>query len=64
MRQFMRFVATVLARFHRDDGFRLSAALAYTTLLAVVPIVAVGLGVFAAFPAFEQFYGSIQQFFA
>jgi membrane protein len=59
-----RFLRAVLARFKRDDGFRLSASLSYTTLLAIVPVAAVALGVFAAFPAFEHFTDTIQQFLA
>lgn len=64
VRHLVRFVRLVLARFQHDDGMRLCASLAYTTLLAIVPVVAVGLGVFAAFPVFDNFTAAIQDFFA
>ena len=64
VRQLVRFVRVVIARFERDDGLRLAASLAYTTLLSIVPVVAVGIGIFAAFPVFEQFTHSIQEFFS
>lgn len=59
-----RFCIAVLRRFDEDDGFRLCGSLAYTSLLALVPLVTVGLAAFAAFPAFTNFTEAIQQFFA
>ena len=64
IRSVLRFAGAVLRRFQEDDGIRLCASLAYTSLFAIVPIVTVGLAVFAAFPAFEQFTQTIQRFFA
>lgn len=58
------FIRAILGRFRADDGFRLSASLAYTTILSIVPLVAVGLGIFTAFPGFDHVTATIQEFFA
>ena len=47
---FLRFV---FQRFLGDDGLRLSAGLSYTSLLALVPLLAIALAILAAFPAFD-----------
>jgi membrane protein len=57
-----RFLRALLRRVSEDGGWRLSGSLAYTTLLAVVPLLAVGLSIFSAFPAFGDLTGSIRQF--
>lgn len=41
---------------------RVSAALSYTTLLAVVPLIAIALAIFAAFPMFEHVRMQVQDF--
>ncbi len=41
---------------------RVSAALSYTTLLAVVPLIAIALAIFAAFPMFEHVRLQVQDF--
>lgn len=52
-----------LFRHFIDDGCPESAsALAYTSLLALVPLMAVGFTLFAAFPAFEGFTDQIRGF--
>ena len=52
----------VLAERFRDARLGLSAgSLTFTTLLALVPLFAVGLAVFAAFPVFGQFQDTIQR---
>ena len=46
------FVAHVLRRFSEEDFGQLSASLAFTTLLSLVPFVAVVLGILSVFPVF------------
>ena len=47
-----RFVARVVARFAEESLDQTSASLAYTTLLSIVPLVAVVLGAMSAMPSF------------
>ncbi len=44
------------------DGPEFAAGLAYTTLLAIVPLMAVVLGVVSAFPVFDRLVVEIQEF--
>ncbi len=57
-----RFARYVAVRFFADDALRAAAALAYTSLLALVPLLAIGLALLAAFPAFDDVRGQLQQF--
>jgi membrane protein len=63
LRRLGRFARSVLARFAADRGPSLAASLTYTTLLALVPLLAVGLAVMTAFPAFEDFQRATEAFF-
>lgn len=45
-------VTYVVRRFSRDSCPSVASALSYTSLLALVPMMAIGLAMFAAFPAF------------
>ena len=45
----------VAARFHEERCFQLAASLAYTTLLALVPLITVALALITAFPVFGEF---------
>ncbi|PIT82418.1 YihY family inner membrane protein [Limnohabitans sp. 15K] len=57
-----RQMAGVLANRFRDARLGVSASsLTFTTVLALVPLFAVGLAVFAAFPLFGQFQDNIQR---
>lgn len=47
------FLAYIWQRFEHDDGLRLAAGLSYASLLALVPLLAIVIGVVSAFPAFE-----------
>ena len=62
LRRSLWFGRALIARAARDHAFQLAASLAYTTLLAIVPLVVVGLGIFTAFPQFAEFTEAIQQF--
>ena len=57
-----RFGLFVLRRFLRDDCPSSAAALSYTSLLALVPLMAVMLAVVAAFPVFDQASEILQNF--
>ncbi len=39
---------------------RVAASLSYTTLIAVVPLIAIALSIFAAFPVFENVRAQVQ----
>jgi membrane protein len=55
-------MASVLTERFRDARLGVSASsLTFTTVLALVPLFAVGLAVFAAFPLFGQFQDNIQR---
>lgn len=46
-------IGYVVRRFSRDSCAMVASSLAYTSLLAMVPMMAIGLAMFAAFPAFS-----------
>jgi membrane protein len=56
---FWRFL---LQRFSRDHGFTSAAALTYTTLFAVVPVMTVAFAMLSAIPAFQGMDDRIQAF--
>lgn len=62
-RALVRFLRAVLARFAADRGPSLAASLTYTTLLSLVPLLAIGLALMTAFPVFEDFSLATQRFF-
>jgi membrane protein len=47
-------IGYVVRRFTRDSCPSVAASLSYTSLLALVPLLAIGLAMFAAFPAFAN----------
>lgn len=53
LRRWGGLVLKVERRFRSDDALLMAAALSYTSLLSLVPLLAVGLAILAAFPAFE-----------
>ena len=54
------FAGLVVQRFGRHKGPQNAAALTYTTLLSLVPLMAVILAVFSAFPVADRVYSLIQ----
>ncbi|MDQ7017457.1 MAG: virulence factor BrkB family protein [Gammaproteobacteria bacterium] len=57
-----QFIAFVGCRFGEDRCVQYASSLAYTSLLSLVPLMAVIFTVLAAFPVFEQFSGGLQSF--
>jgi membrane protein len=55
-----RFLRYVLGRFTADGGPRAAAALSYSSLLALVPLLAITLAVLSAFDAFEGLGDQLQ----
>ena len=58
----LQFVRFVFERFAADQCPQRAAALTYTTLLALVPLLAISFAVFAAFPAFAGMREELQAF--
>jgi membrane protein len=57
-----RFARTVARRFAADRCSRVAGALAFTTVLAVVPLSAVSFAVLSVFPVFEAWMTAINNF--
>ena len=62
LRRLRGFVALVVARFMRHDAPQNAAALTYTTLLSLVPLMTVMLAVLSAFPVADRVNEIIQDF--
>jgi len=60
--QLRGFVALVAERFRRHEAPQNAAALTYTSLLSLVPLMTVTLAVFSAFPVADRVYEIIQDF--
>lgn len=56
------FLKYTLHRFGEDQAAQRAAALTYTTLLAMVPLLAISFAVFSAFPAYEGMREQLQVF--
>lgn len=48
------FARMALARFRAERGLVIAASLSYTSLLALVPLIAISLSILSAFPAFTE----------
>ncbi|WP_419419378.1 YihY family inner membrane protein [Legionella sp. D16C41] len=57
-----RFIRFVINHFIEDDCAYRASALAFTTLLALVPLMTVGFSILSSFPVFHNFSGPIQDF--
>ncbi len=62
IQQTLNFVQLVARRFMADNVPQSAASLTYTTLLAIVPLVTIGLTIFSAFPAFETISTNLKIF--
>jgi membrane protein len=58
----VRLVRLVFARFGEDRCVQVAGSLTFTTLLALVPLVAIAVTLIAAFPVFEQWSNEIKIF--
>ncbi len=61
-RDSVRFIRFVAYHFFEDDCTYRASALAFTTLLAIVPLMSVGLSILSSFPVFETFRDPLQDF--
>ncbi len=52
----------VLKRFGEDQCLRIAASLSYTSLLSLVPLMAISFAIFAAFPAFDGVQHQLQAY--
>lgn len=59
---FLHFVRYLGRRFLEDNCIKNAAALTYTTLFAVVPVMTVAYAMLAAIPAFDQVGGQVEAF--
>jgi membrane protein len=57
-----RFVYFVIEHFFQDDCTYIASALAFTTILAIVPLMSLGLAIFSSFPVFEGLADPLQNF--
>lgn len=57
-----RFIQFVVTHFFADDCTYRASALAFTTLLAIVPLMSVGFAVLSSFTVFHNLAGSAQDF--
>jgi membrane protein len=62
LQELVRFGRLLAERFVEHGGLRSAAALTYTTLLSLVPLMTVALAIFAAFPAADRFSAAVQDF--
>lgn len=56
------FISFLFRRAQNDTIFRVSASLSYTSLIAIVPLFAIGLAIFSAFPGFNAIKEQLQDF--
>ncbi len=59
---FFKFARYVFQRFHFDRMQQRAASLTFTSLLAIVPLLAISFAIFAAFPAFDSLKDQAQDF--
>ncbi len=57
-----KFFHFLLQRAKNDTIFRVSSSLSYTSLIAIVPLFAIGLAIFSAFPGFNSIKDQFQDF--
>ena len=62
MKRFYRFLFYVIRRFSADNSSQTAASLTYTSLLAIVPLITIGLTIISAFPAFKSISATFNTF--
>ena len=60
--QSWRFITQVARRFHEDRCLELASSLAFTTVLALIPLATVALTLISAFPVSARFVEHINEF--
>lgn len=55
------FIVFLMRRAQSDTIFRVAASLSYTSLIAIVPLLAIGLAIFSAFPVFQGAKEQLQE---
>lgn len=61
-RSFLRSLWAAVLRFDEDRGFQNAGSLAFTTLLALVPVLAIALAVASASPVFDELIEAVRRF--
>ena len=56
------FVRFLFKRAKADAVFRVASSLAYTSLIALVPVIAIGIAIFSAFPVFDGIRSQLADF--
>ena len=56
------FIYFLTRRAQNDTIFRVAASLSYTSLIAIVPLFAIGLAIFSAFPVFDGVKEQVKEF--
>lgn len=62
LRDILRFILYAGLRFWQDKCFGAASSLSYTSLLAIVPVVAISFAILSAFPVFDKIRTDILQF--
>lgn len=60
LERWWRFSTYVIKRFQGDDGLQIASALTYTSLLSLVPLLAVSLVILSGFGAFNEMRAQVQ----
>ena len=55
------FVSFLRSRIQTDNILRVASSLSYTSLIALVPFIAIGLAIFSAFPVFSDMRAQLQE---
>ncbi|MGE5514684.1 MAG: YihY family inner membrane protein [Bacteroidota bacterium] len=61
-RKFAAFARYAVTRYRKDGASRMAAALSYTSLLSLVPLLAIALAMLAAFPVFDSVRANLVSF--
>lgn len=61
-REGLDFLLFAFGRFREDNCLRVAASLSYTSMLALVPLLAIAFAIFGAFPAFDDIQREIRAF--
>ncbi|MBO7556748.1 MAG: YihY family inner membrane protein [Alphaproteobacteria bacterium] len=60
--RFIDFLCFLAKRAKADAVFRVASALAYTSLIAIVPLIAIAIAIFSAFPVFDSIKEQLADF--